>query len=185
MKTIRIALFVFLVCGGSLVHAQGKYFTRSASVHFFASTVVENIEATNNTGTCILDASSGEIAMQVLLRAFVFDRALMQEHFNEDYVESTTYPKSTFKGKISNIAAINFSNDGTYPVKLTGALTLHGVTKSVTPKASIVVANGKIKAMTTFSIVLADYNISIPGVVADKISKTVKIESTMWLEPLK
>lgn len=185
MNRIRTTIVIALALIASQVHAEGRYFTRSAFLQFYASTSVENIEAKNNKGTCVLDTKSGVVEMQVLLKAFEFERALMQEHFNENYVESDKYPKSTFKGTISNIADIDFTKDGTYPVKLSGALTLHGVTKNITPKGKIVIKDGKVNATTTFNIVLADYGIEIPGVVADKISKTVKIESNMWLDPLK
>lgn len=185
MNRIRIITTAVLVVLASQVLAQGKYFTKTGYVHFYASTSVENIEAKNNKGTCVLDAKTGAVEMQILLKAFEFERALMQEHFNENYVESDKYPKSTFKGSISNIASIDFSKDGTYPVEMKGTLTIHGVTKNITPKSKIVIKGGKVNALTSFTILLADYNIDIPSVVADKISRTVKIDANMWLDPLK
>lgn len=180
---MTMTLAIVLVASQSF--AQGKYFTKSGFIHFYASTSVENIEATNEKGTCVLDAKTGAVEMQLLMKAFTFERALMQEHFNENYVESDKYPKSIFKGSISNMSDVDLTKDGSYPVKLTGTLTIHGVTKSVAPKAKIVVKGGKLNAVANFTILLADYGIEIPGVVADKISKTVKIDTNMWLDALK
>ncbi len=184
MKKI-VAFLVVMVLGVSSAFSQGKYFTKSAAVSFEASTPLENIEAKNTKGTFVLDASNGAIEVAVLLKAFEFERALMQEHFNENYVESDKYPKSIFKGKITNISDVNLGKDGSYPVTIGGKLTLHGVTKDVSTKGSIDVKNGKVSARSGFIVAVADYNIEIPSIVADKVAKNVKIKITAWLEPLK
>jgi len=122
-----------------------------------------------------LDAATGQLEFMVLVKAFEFKRALMQEHFNENYMESDKYPKSVFKGKITNIGNINFSKDGTYPVTVKGILDMHGVKKEVESKGTLTVTGDTIAAEAGFEVLLADFNIAIPGVVSDKISKTVKI----------
>jgi polyisoprenoid-binding protein YceI len=185
MNRIRAIAAMALALLASQSLAQGKYFTKSGFIQFYASSSVEKIEATNEKGTCVLDSKTGAVEMQLLMKAFTFDRALMQEHFNENYVESDKYPKSTFKGIISNMSDVDLSKDGAYAVKVTGTLTIHGVTKTVTPKAKLIVKAGKVNATASFNILLADYGIDIPGVVADKISKTVKIDTNMWLDALK
>jgi hypothetical protein len=181
----RMAILMLLFAAASPVFAQSKYFTKSGQVGFSASTSIENIAATNNKATCVLDAATGAYESATLMKAFIFERALMQEHFNENYVESDQYPKATLKGTIANFSSIDLTKDGTYPIKSTGTLTMHGVTKNVAPKGKLVVKNGKVNVLTEFTIALADYNIDIPGVVKDKISKTVQIVTNYWLDPLK
>ncbi|MEP7235981.1 MAG: YceI family protein, partial [Ignavibacteriota bacterium] len=104
--------------------------------------------------------------------------------FNENYVESDKYPKSTYKGKIDNFNTVDLTKDGTYPVTITGALTIHGETKDVPAKGKITVKDGKVSATSSFKITLSDFNIEIPSIVKDKISKTVKINVAVWLAPL-
>jgi hypothetical protein len=186
MKNIRSILFsVIAICllssGG---FSQSKYFTKSGSINFDASGPMEDIKAENKKATFVLDAKSGAIELAVLLKAFEFERALMQEHFNENYVESDQYPKSTYKGKITNFSTVDLSHDGSYPVQITGQLTIHGVTKSLPASGTLVVKGGKVSGTASFTITLADFNIEIPAVVKDKISKTVNIHIAVWLDPL-
>ena len=186
MKKIRSVLFSLLaICllstGG---YSQSKYFTKSGSINFDASGVTEDIKAENKKATFVLDAKSGAIELAVLLKAFEFDRALMQEHFNENYVESDQFPKSTYKGKITNFSDVNLSQDGSYPVKITGQLTIHGVTKEIPSRGTIVVKDGKVSGTASFIITLSDFGIDIPSIVKDKISKTVNIHIAVWLDPL-
>jgi len=186
MKNIKFVLFSLLaIClfstGG---FSQSKYFTKSGSITFDASGVTEDIKAENKKATFVLDAKSGAIELTVLLKAFEFDRALMQEHFNENYVESDKYPKSTYKGKITNFSDVDLSHDGSYPVKITGQLTIHGVTKEIPAKGTLVVKDGKVSGKASFTITLTDFDIEIPSLVKDKISKTVNIHIAVWLDPL-
>ena len=164
-----------------------KYFTKSGKINFDATSPSspERIEAVNRTATCVLDAASGAIQFSVLMKGFEFERALMQEHFNENYVESSAYPRSEFKGQVVNNAEVNYGKDGTYSVKVRGKLTMHGVTKDIETDGKLTVQSGKIVAAATFSALLSDYNISIPGLVADKVAKTAKIIVNCNLDPLK
>jgi len=116
---------------------------------------------------------------------FAFELALMEEHFNEHYVESSKYPKAEFKGEIKEIGKVDFTKDGTYTVKVKGKLTMHGESNDVEAEAKIVIQGGKIKATADFNVKLADYKVSIPGLVADKVAKVAKIGVTCSLELLK
>lgn len=167
-------------------HAQ-KYFTKTGRITFDATTSSspEKIEGVNKTATCVLDSKSGAMQFAVLMKGFLFERALMEEHFNENYVESNKFPKAEFKGAISNNDAVNYSKDGTYNVTVKGKLTMHGVTKDVETPGKLTVAGGKIQAVATFNALLSDYSVSIPGLVADKVAKTAKIDVVCSLEPLK
>lgn len=166
------------------VNAQ-KYFTREGKIDFYSDAPMEKIEASNNTVTCVVDAESGKMEFAVLIKAFQFEKALMQEHFNENYMESSKFPKATFKGQINNLAAINFSKDGEYPAKISGELTIHGVAQPVETEGTFTVKDGKIAAVSTFEIAVADYKIEIPAVVRDNIAKMVRIDVDLHLQELK
>jgi polyisoprenoid-binding protein YceI len=119
------------------------------------------------------------------MKGFAFEKALMEEHFNENYVESSKFPKAEFKGEIKNSDKVDFTKDGTYTVKIKGKLTMHGESNDVETEAKIIIQNGKINAKADFNVLLSDYKVSIPGLVADKVSKTAKISVSCSLELLK
>ncbi|MEO6536973.1 MAG: YceI family protein [Ferruginibacter sp.] len=155
--------------------AQQKLFTKTGIAVFFSKAPIENIEAKNNKLFSVWDVSSGQIEFSILMKGFAFDKALMQEHFNENYVESDKYPKAFFKGVMENPKNISLDKDGTYLVKVIGMLTLHGITRQITVPAKIEVKNKIISASTTFTLQLAEYKIKIPRIVSDNISKSILI----------
>jgi polyisoprenoid-binding protein YceI len=165
-----------LTIGATAVTAQ-KCMTRTGKISFDASAPksLEKIEAVNNEVATVVDEQKGDIVFQVLVKSFKFERALMQEHFNENYMESDKFPKADFKGSITNISEINFTKDGTYNVKVSGKLTVHGVTNEVTEPGTIVVEGNNATLKTKFTIKLKDYNIDVPSVVGDKIGKEAAI----------
>lgn len=152
-----------------------KYFSKTGKISFYSEAPMEKIEAHNTTASTVLDASTGNLEWAVLIQGFKFEKALMQEHFNENYMESTTYPKAKFKGKIDNLSSVNFKKDGDYNVTVSGQLEIHGVTKPVTATGVISVKGGNVSAKSKFSVAVADYGIEIPKVVAENIAKTVDI----------
>jgi len=182
MKQITIlSLLIILSIGNA--QAQ-KYITKTGHIRFFSATPVEDIEAHNRQVNSALDHQTGEFVFKVLMKSFQFEKALMQEHFNENYVESDKFPNATFSGKVLNIKEINFSKNGTYPTTIEGDLTIKGVTKKVTEKGTFEVKEGKVNGKSTFNILLADYNIKIPNTVANNISKTIQIDVDVNLEQL-
>lgn len=172
MKKIIIAVFVLLVA--NTVIAQ-TYFTRSGSVTFESEAPLEKIEASNQKATSVLDTESGKIEFAILIKAFQFEKALMQEHFNENYMESDQFPKALFKGKIVDPSIVDYSKDGTYAIQVTGELTIHGETKNITTPAELIIKDGAISGKAMFEVAVADYKIEIPAVVKDNIAKIVKI----------
>jgi len=161
------------------VSAQNKYLTKAGFISFYSHTPFEDIKADNNQVASILDIGSGEIIFEILMRSFKFDRALMEEHFNENYVESDKYPKAKFKGKITNLSSINFSKDGTYNADVEGEMTIHNVTKTVKISGTFEVKDGKLTGTSKFQLDPKEYNIEIPSVVktkfADKFDLTVNM----------
>lgn len=177
---VAVALLVFFTHAAK---SQKLFFTRSGHIDFFSSTPMENIKADNDKVTSIVNITTGDIEFSVLSMAFDFEKALMQEHFNENYMESSKYPKSTFKGKIVNLDQINFTQDGTYPAEVSGDLTIHGVTKPVTAKGTITVKDGNFSAESSFTVKPEDYNITIPKLVRDNIAKEIKISVVNQYQP--
>ena len=173
MKKMMSLLLVVAVTSTS-VFAQ-KYMTRTGKVSFFSSTSVENIEAFNNETASVLDSKTGDIVFQVPIKSFKFEKALMQEHFNENYMESTKYPKAEYKGKIANLGDVNFAKDGTYNVKTQGKLTIHGVTRDVSLPGTVTVKGNDVTVNSKFSVRTADYGIKIPSVVEGKIAKSIEV----------
>ncbi|MFM9007928.1 MAG: YceI family protein [Bacteroidota bacterium] len=155
--------------------AQDRYMTRSGKIYFLSDAPMEKIEAVNNQAASVLDASTGKVEFSVLMKSFEFEKALMGEHFQEKYVESDKFPKSSFKGIITDFSSVNLSKDGTYPVKYKGDFSLHGVTKPVDGSGSVTVKAGKISAKSTFMLPIEAYGIEIPSLVKDKIAKEVKV----------
>ena len=183
MRTIGIVFIMLLLF--QEVAAQNKYFTKNGRIAFFSRAPLENIQAANKNVTCVLDTKTGNIQFSVLMKGFEFEKALMQEHFNENYVESNKYPKADFKGQVVNNSEIDYSKDGLYPATVKGKLTIHGQTRNVESEGKFEVKNGKLSAKSEFNILVSDYKIAIPNLVKDKISNTVKIKVDLALEPLK
>lgn len=172
-------LSLLFVLSAVNVAAQTKYFTKTGSIIFSSKSSLENIEAVNNKVVSVWDVATGQIELAVLLKGFEFEKALMQEHFNENYLESDKYPKAVFTGTIENSKAISLAKDNAVIVKVNGSLTMHGVTKPVNTTAIITIKNSIVQASCSFSIALADYKIAIPSIVSDKINKTIAIAVTI------
>ena len=170
----KYGLLLLLACLGSTTFAQ-RFMTRTGKVTFFSSTSIENIEAINNEMACAVDGSTGDLVFQVPIKSFKFEKALMQEHFNENYMESDKYPKAEFKGKIANMGAVNLNKDGNYNVTGTGKMTIHGVTRDVSAPGTITVQGGNVTAVSKFKVRPADYGIKIPGIVAGKIAQDIEV----------
>ena len=169
---------IFLACvisaAMSPVYAQ-VYFTKNGHISFFSKTILENINANNEQVISVLDIHTGDIQFSLLNNAFHFPKAKMEEDFNEDYLESSKYQKSTFRGKILNIMNINFGKDGVWEVSVTGNLTIHGVTKNITTRGQITLKDEKVTTAASFRILLKDYNIKVPSIVSNKISEGIDV----------
>ncbi len=180
MKKIIIATLLLAIAGPSFAQ---KYMTRTAKVSFNATAPKspEKIEAVNNEVATIIDSKTGDIVFQMPIKSFKFERELMQQHFNENYMESDKFPKSEFKGKITNAADITFTKDGTYKATVTGTLTIHGVPQAVTVPGTITVKGNTITASAKFAVKLADYKITVASMVADKLAKeaSITIDATL------
>jgi len=180
MKNRFIVLFVFLVA--SQLFSQEKYLTKEGSISFFSHSLVEDIKADNYQVLSIIDKETGEIAIQLLMKSFMFKKALMQQHFNESYVESYKYPKATFKGFIMNFNELESQNT---TVEIKGILSIHGKEKEISTSAKIEVLKDQINLSGNFMVEVADFDIKIPVVVRNNIAKTIKITFNLQHKPYK
>ena len=172
-KGFFLISIVFLLVAGT-AGAQ-KVYTKNGSVSFFSKSPLENISADNNQVMSVLNQQTGEMQFSILIKSFRFKKALMEEHFNENYLESNKYPKATFKGVVNDLSKINLGKDGSYAVQVSGELTIHGVTNKVTAPGTITVKSGVANASSKFSVKLADYKVEIPKLVKDNIAEVIEI----------
>jgi polyisoprenoid-binding protein YceI len=139
----------------------------------------------NNQVSCVFDANTNRIVAKVLVKAFEFDKALMQKHFNENYLESDKYPKASFKGKIKDAENINFGENWNKNLEFEGDLTIHGITRSIGSPVEISMKNGQMKINCIFYITLKDYEIKIPSTVINNVAEKVKISVNLEMYELK
>ena len=181
MKLI-ISTVLFIVIAGT-AFPQEKYFTKTGNVIFYSRAPLEDIDANNKNAVSVFDKTTGQVEVSMLMKAFEFKKALMQEHFNENYIESDKFPKSVFKGVIGDLSKVDFTKNGKYLASVSGKLSMHGETKDVTAPVTFTVNNGMITATSELKIMLEDYKILIPSLVKDKISKEVRVVIDINYEP--
>jgi hypothetical protein len=153
-------------------NAQKRYFSEKSSITFFSEGVIEEIKATNTKVTSIFDLASGEVAYLLSPKDFQFDKKLMQVHFNEKYMESEKYPRSTFQGKIVGYDA---SNAQLQQVKAQGKLTIHGVTRVIDVPGTLHIEGKTVNVNSKFIVRLEDYNIKVPQIVWQNIAQQVEV----------
>lgn len=181
MRKITLIIIFSVIIQNAV--AQQKYFTNKGYISFFSHTSVEDIKAASNQVLSIIDFENGEIAISILMKSFHFEKALMQEHFNENYVESNKYPKAIFSGKILNYE--NILNQEQSVAEIQGKLTIKDVTKEVFIEAKVIMETGKITLKGKFMVTVADYNIKIPAVVRRNIAEEVEVTYNLIHEPYK
>lgn len=181
MKIIAIILFACAMQFSG--QAQDIRISKNASISFYSSTIVEDIEGKSTTASSVIDLKSREIIFRVSNTSFQFKKKLMQEHFNENYMESEKYPLSEFRGKI--IDNTDLSQDGTYTATVQGNLNIHGVSKIHQTKVSFIVAQGVITAKTVFKVKIADHKIKIPALVFNNIAEFVDVRVSGVYQPKK
>lgn len=174
MKTNLVLFILFLFM---FQYGNGQlYYTKNGSITFFSKSPLQNIEADNEQVISVLNIQTGELQFSLLNNAFHFPKAKMQEDFNENYIESDAYPRSSFKGNITNLRNVDFTKDGGYNVNVNGNLSIHGITKKITANGLITVSKGTISANSSFTVLVNDYGIRIPTIVSNKIAEQIQIK---------
>ena len=180
--TKRLFLLIIPVILGKSVLAQ-IYMAKTCEISFSAPTPVEDIEGVNTVTKPLLNITTGDLQMKILMTAFIFEKPLMQEHFNENYVESEKFPYAFFKGKIDQ--KIDYTKDGDYKVTATGKLTIHGVEKNRTIEGVVTVKGKEIKLSSAFKVTFADHEVVIPALYTGVIPPDAQAKITALLEPYK
>lgn len=174
MNKSILSLILVLAC--LQLHAQKIYSTRTGQIKFNASTPLEKVAAVNDQVDSKMVDKTGQIIFSALIKSFKFENQLMEDHFNENYMESSKFPKAEFRGYITNASAVNFSKDGKYPVIVEGTLSIHGVQQKVSTSGSLVIESGKPSISGTFKVAIKDYAINgsyIGGKIANEAEITV------------
>lgn len=180
---IRNLLIAFSCMLATASFAQPIYNCRDGEATFYSETPVENIDAVSKNMSVVLNTTTGEVVFIVPYTSFKFKKALMQEHFNEKYMESDKYPNATFKGKINE--RVSFTKDTVMQVTATGVFNCHGVDQKRTEKATITVKDGKIQIKGEFKVALKDHNIEVPKVVIQNIAEIIEVKFDAQLNPYK
>ena len=171
----KLAIFLFLMLS---VQVNAQIFTgKNGEINFFSETPIEDISAVNNKVSAVFDGSTNDLVFQLNITDFKFPIALMQEHFNENYLESDLYPKSKFIGRVVNI----MDEQAT----VSGDLTIHGITNSINVVGSFIKSKNSVLINSQFIVKLKDYNIKIPKIVMYKIAEEIEVKVNIELIKLK
>jgi polyisoprenoid-binding protein YceI len=179
MKKAILVLFSLYVIG-----ADAQIYTAkqgATAISFYSEAPLENIEAVNKSATIVLKTSTNDLQIGLSIQNFKFKNALMEEHFNENYMESEKYPKCVFRGKINE--AVDYAKEGENKVTVTGKMELHGVTKEVTIDGTLTKTGNDLKLYAKFPMKVADYNIKVPSMYVKNIAEVVDVTFNSTLEP--
>lgn len=173
---MKRVIFFLLLIGATLNSWSQTYSTKKGFIRFFSSTLVKDIKADNNEVVNSLNSVTGELLFNASIKAFSFENKTMQKHFNDPaYMDSDVHPNASFKGNITNIKAINFKANGTYPAYVSGDLTIKGITKKITATCTITINNGAISSNAVFKIQREGFGINPAGMSITKIAKEIEI----------
>lgn len=176
MKCHYPLMVAVLLLVPTLVHAQAKYGARDGNITFFSHAPLEDITAVNRNAASVFVPQTGAIEFSVLIKAFEFRKAMMQVHFNENYMESGRFPKAVFKGKVLPKEGDDLTKPGNHLAEVDGTLNIHGVEKPLHTTASLTVAkDGTIHATCKFNVAPADHGITVPGIVREKIAESIQV----------
>ncbi len=181
MKKHYILTLLFVLAVHSV--AAQVYLTRNGTIRFFSEAPLENIEAVNRQVMSALNTETGEFVFRLPIRSFAFDKALMQEHFNDNFMESHNYPNASFQGVVEEVGSIDFALPGAYDVTVVGELTIKDVTKTISEPGTLTVSDGQIVGEAVFVILLEDYNINIPRRYARNIASEIEVFVDVTLRP--
>ena len=178
-----ISFVILVFCGNTSSFGQicmGK----ACEISFFSAAALENISAVNKTSKPVMNTASGDFQVKISVRAFHFEKPLMEEHFNENYLETEKFPDAIFKGKINE--TLDYTKDGSYEVTVNGKFTIHGVEKERNGiKGKVTIKGSEIMVDASFPIHIADYNIKVPSLVVKNIAEDVDVKIVATLEPYK
>ncbi|MBP6386513.1 MAG: YceI family protein [Pseudarcicella sp.] len=177
----HLTLFLTLTLGFSNLVSAQIFMSKNNEVSFFSKTPMEDIQASNKIVSAVLNTQTLDVVVKMKMTQFEFPNKLMQEHFNENYMESDKFPEGTFIGKIQE--AINFSKDGNFPVNIKGNFTIHGVAKERILTGNLIIKKDLVQFSSDFEVALVDHKIKIPKLVLMKIAEKIKVKTSFKLTP--
>lgn len=167
---------VILIAWMSFINQAGQdiYACKNVKIALYSRAPIEDINAVSVEGISVYNATTRDLAFSVLIRSFHFRKALMEEHFNENYLESDRFPQATFKGKIEE--EVNPEVDGEFPVKVNGVLTVHGISQKRSITGTLRVHQGVIDMTSEFQVKCVDHQIEIPKIVFQNIAESIRVQ---------
>jgi len=187
----QFLLIAFLISSVASIQAQDIFICKDLNIHFFSEAPLENIEASTNKSVSAVNLTDKTVFFKVPIKAFEFEKALMQEHFNENYMESEEFPYGTYKGSFTVLSAserastedisemdpedVDITTPGIYEIEITGTMDIHGVEKEYVEKGNLVVTTDGIELEHVFSISVADHDIEIPSIVVQNIAEEIEV----------
>ena len=175
-------LFLIALISFNVSHSQ-IYMDKKAKAHFLSKSSIEDIEATSKTGVVVIDGATGNVQVKVQIKAFKSASSFMEEHFNENYMESEKFPFATFKGKINE--PIDYTKDSDNKVTCTGKMEIHGVTQDVTLPGTLKIKGQELTLTADFKVKIADYKIKVPSLYTKNIAEEIAVDLNSVLEPFK
>ncbi len=170
----KIIYLLAILLSSHISFAGSVYKSDKCKISFFSSAPLEDIEADNSKGVSAVNFENNKVFFKVPIKDFIFDNSLMQEHFNENYMESDKFPYAKFSGILND--KIDPNKIGSQQTTVSGELEIHGVKKKYTTTVYFTKAKGgKLKAKAKFDVRLEDHNIDIPKVVTKKIAEKVQV----------
>ncbi len=182
MKTIF--LLALLTTGILTGRSQDQFYTRNGHVDFFSHAPLEDIQANNEQVALFLNTTNGELSAAMLMKSFRFEKALMQQHFNENYVESDKFPRAEFEGQIAGFTELDLAGGKPREVTAKGKITIHGVTRELTVTGTIAKVGGNYEIDAVFILKPADFEIRIPASVKDNIAEEIRVTLDATLQKM-
>ncbi len=176
MKFKTIILIVAVICCYKPSFAQNVLVDKQGVAHFFSEAPIEDIEAVNKKAVGAINLDKGEVAVSIVIRDFHFDKSLMEEHFNENYMESEKFPKASYKGKIINFSELDFTKPGAFKAITEGELDIHGIKRPMTSEIEFQVSDDSIEVETSFDVELKDHEIKIPRMLIRNIAEVIDVD---------
>lgn len=170
-------IFILCMFFSSSLFAQ-QFMCKDGEIRFFSDAPIEDIQAINQQAMAVIDLQSGGFAFKVNIKDFVFPNSLMQEHFNESYLESDQFPHSTFTGLIENFGDVSQKNT----IEVSGELVIHGISQKTKLQATIQEIGNSLHITSVFDVVLNDYDIDIPKIMMYKIAEVIEVSVDMKLQ---
>ena len=177
----KLIIIILVISGIQPFFAQ-RMIDQHVEVIFFSEAPLEDIKAVNKQAMAVLDRETGHVAVSMLIRGFQFDKSLMQEHFNDNYMESDKFPKATFTGEILNYDPDSLISSEAIKRIVAGELTIHGVTRPLNAAVTFNLINDEVHVKTTFDVRLSDHEIKIPTLVIKNIAEEVEVTAEFTFE---